>query len=119
MGYKIEGEEAIVDITWQGKPAQVKMRKLTLKEIGYSLDEFLTVKGNDTTVKIGAMLLSLVPKTVIAAPWIDPSKPLSGTDTLDAKMGVGIAMQLREAAEALNEVDKIGKKAEAPGPSSG
>lgn len=118
--YTIEGENAIVKIQWQGQPADVRLRKLSIKEIGYSLDEFLDTRGGNSTIKVGAMLISLLPKSIIAAPWIEPGK--AGNDaTLDARIGFQAIMDLREGLFVLNGLEVPIKKEDAPAaaPASG
>ena len=99
MVYKIEGKTATVEIDYEGQKGEVKLKKLKFKEWAYSLDEFLEyTQGKGTKVKIGQMLLSTLPKSIISAPF--PHK--TNTEIHEAEITLDDIMEIQNALMDLN-----------------
>lgn len=100
VGYEIIGDKAFVNIIWDKKPAKIGFRKLNGREWAYSLDEFMTINGRgDVKIKIGAMILSVVPKSIVDAPFdiSDRSKVLEHDC-----FGPTVLMNIQTALNELN-----------------
>jgi hypothetical protein len=70
MAFRIEGGKAIVAVTWEGKPAEFVLRRATFKEFAFLVDETVDLKGGSVVkVKLGSMLIGLLPKCIEKAPF--------------------------------------------------
>jgi hypothetical protein len=106
MTYEIREGKAFVKIVHEGKEGELVLRKLKFREWAYSLDEFMTVRaGGGTDIKIGAMMLAVLPKSIVAAPF-DIKDNNTALDTLE---GLDLALEL---SNALMELNGVGEKKE-------
>lgn len=68
--YEVREGKAYVKAMYEGKEAEFVLRGLTVQELSYSIDEFMTVSGNgNVSIKVGAMVIALLPKSLVKAPF--------------------------------------------------
>ena len=114
--YRIEGDRAIVDIIYNGKPGQVIIRRMSVQEQGYLMKEAIgKVKvGSNSAFEldIGAFVLNVLPSVIEAAPF-----PITcRNDVLNARWGVGTTFLLVNAIMDLEGFNE--KKAVSPSTTS-
>lgn len=104
--YEIVNEEvdgkiekiAVVKFEYEGKPSIIKLRQLTFREQAYALDEFLSYSNKGVVMKIGNMILSLIPKSIISAPF-----DLTDTNSLlEKKISMNVTLEIINAIMDLN-----------------
>lgn len=99
MAFKIENGKAIVPVEIDGKPGEIVLRKLKVREWAYSLDEFMTIKsGGGIDIKAGAMMIATLPKSIEKAPF----EITNNNSVLDAVLGLDTILELTNALMELN-----------------
>ena len=108
MAYRIENGQAFVPVkidkqSEDGKPqvleGDIVLRKLKVREWAYSLDEFMAVKPEGgVNIKIGAMLMSTFPKSIVKAPF----EIKDNNSVMDAILGLGDILEITSALMELN-----------------
>jgi len=69
MAWKIENGKAIVETTYQGKPAKFVIRKPKLKDFAFLLDECMVMQGKEVSIKLGKLIIGVLPKCLEEAPF--------------------------------------------------
>jgi hypothetical protein len=107
---RIEGKErAIIDCEYDGKPARFVLRKMNIKEFAYLADECVKLKGRETEIQIGKLIIGALPKILVEAPFA-----LTNNNTIfDAEFESGM-LEIVQAALALHGLggEKSPKKPE-------
>lgn len=121
MTYKVEGNEAVVDITYNGKPDHVRIRHLTPSEVGYALTALvgkIKIK-KDFTLEIdpSAIPMVLMPTMIIAAPFPIVNRESVLNAQLGAKNIYDIGMAIMEF-EGILEILGMAPKEKTPSSTS-
>lgn len=110
MTYKIEGDTATIKMMWKGKEEDLVIRKLTVQEAAYFFDEAFDFQvGKPMRVKIGTLILSLLPKCVEKAPF--ETKDLN--TIYGTKLDIGSLIEVADAFMELNNMKGTEKNEEA------